>query len=90
MYVHEQLCNELWLTHPLSLYFLLSQDASVSLLHEEAQILSRAKRSVEQQLQTSKSHLQSLDTNRKSLKSKIGTTSRALEFDTHDFKVNYI
>lgn len=62
-------------------------DGSLKLLREEAQVLSKSKRGVEHHLQTVKTHLQSLDSARKTLHTKISTLSRALELDAQNFKL---
>ena len=63
------------------------QDSSVKLLRGETTVLSRAKRKLEQHLQSVKQHLQGLDTFRRSLKSKISSLSRSLELDAQNLKV---
>lgn len=56
-------------------------------LQEEAHVLSKSKRKLEQNLMQMKSHLWNIDSMRKTLKSKISILSRALELDAQRMKI---
>ena len=57
------------------------------LLREESHVLSKSKSQVEQYLRNVKSHLQSLDSVRRALQTKISTLSQSLQLDAQSFKV---
>ena len=56
-------------------------------LREETHVLAKSKRRLEQHLVTVKSHNWTLDSMRKTVKSKIAILSKALELDAQNFKV---
>ncbi|CAI7993699.1 hypothetical protein GBAR_LOCUS1304 [Geodia barretti] len=64
-------------------------DSTLRLLREESHVLSRSKCRVEQCLRSVKTHLQSLDSIRRALQTKISTLSQSLELDAQSFKVYY-
>lgn len=64
-----------------------TEDPCLKLLREEAKVLSRSKRKVEQHLQTVRSRLQELDHIRRTLKPKIASYARSLELDAQNFKL---
>ena len=57
------------------------------LLREESHVLSKSKAGVEQYLRSVKSHLQTLDSMRRALHTKISTLSQSLQLDAQSFKV---
>ena len=63
------------------------QDSTLRLLREESHVLSKSKAGVEQYLRSVKSHLQTLDSMRRALRTKISTLSQSLHLDAQSFKV---
>ena len=57
------------------------------LLRQESHVLSKSKAGVEQHLRSVKSHLQTLDSMRRALRTKISTLSQSLHLDAQSFKV---
>ena len=72
------------------LYFIAQGNSILKKLQEEAHVLSKSKRKLEQNLMQMKSHLWNIDSLRKTLKSKISILSRALELDAQRMKASPI
>lgn len=84
LYIHTCTCTYVYIPVHIQLCI---QDSTLRLLREESRVLSKSKFQVEQYLRSVKSHLQTLDTIRRALQTKISTLSQSLQLDAQSFKV---
>ena len=87
MYEWLDICYTISYMYMYMYMYMYVQDSTLRLLREESHVLSKSKSQVEQYLRSVKSHLQTLDTIRRALKTKISTLSQSLQLDAQRFKV---